>query len=564
MFKSLRHKLLATVILITAICTITFMGVSYYEIQKAAINQMKNDGTTLISTVSREINKYKLQDSDSIYKVFSEVKKQSKDNISYISLVDTNLKMMISDEKNSLEGESVDTEASATESSSITSGDKNNITGAMEQGKVSGFIFKSPKGEQVYNISTPFYDGDKAVGTINIGISLQSMNNVIKSSVIQSLVLSLFVSILAVIIGLIISKSITGPITSMVGSLEEFSKGDFTISLEEKGKDEIGKLSRAINSSILILRSTIGGIKQVVLELNSVSSELISFGEVAATSTKDTSSSASDVFKAITEQNTHINEIYSKLESFGYTLDNVSLKVQSATLSSEKIKENADVGAEKLKILVESIDDVRRSYTNTNKEIEILSKDVYKIVDITGIINSVAEQTNLLALNAGIEAARAGEAGRGFSVVAEEIRKLAEQVMEASKDINKVINSVSENVTKVFESSTFITNKMGRQLSTIDETVNSFKIIMSEVNTTLPQVENACASIKDIVLEKEIIVEGVHSLKAISESVNSYAQSIHSASEEQAGNVNQLLDSAEGIGTAAEKLAGDVNRFKVG
>lgn len=563
MFKSLKLKLLLTVIFLTSICTLTFMWVSYYEVQKAAISQMKNDGETLISTVSREIARNKMNNLDDIHNLFSEVKKESNGNISYISLVDTNLKMMASDEKNIAQDSSADAITSATESNSITASDKNSISGVIKDGKTTGFIFNSPSGEQVYNISTPFYEGDKMVGTINMGISLQSMNKVIQSNFIQSLVVSVFVSIIAIVIGLIISGTITKPIKRIVGKLDKFSNGDFTINFEGKGKDEIARLTIALNNSVKVLKSTIGGIKQVVTELNTISSQLIGFGEVAATSTKNASNAVGDVFGAVSDENTQISEIFQKLEGFGSTLDAISIKVQSATLSSEKIKENADIGAEKLNVLVQSIDDVRNSFISTNEEINILNKDVIKIVSITEVINNVAEQTNLLALNAGIEAARAGEAGKGFTVVADEIRKLAEQVLVASKNINKIVNDVTKNVDRVSGSSSFISEKMDRQLNIINETVASFKIIMNEVNNTLPQIENVCKSIKNTVLEKETIINDVQAVTAITERVNISAKSISSVSEEQLTNVGQLLSSAEAISVTAERLAGDIEKFKI-
>ncbi|MFL0246554.1 methyl-accepting chemotaxis protein [Candidatus Clostridium stratigraminis] len=563
MFKSLKQKLLVTFIILTSICTLTFMGVSYYDVQKAAISQMKNDGNTLISTINREITRYKIDNLDDIHNLFSEVKKESDGSISYISLVDTNMQMLASDEKSDTKDTKTDTVSSATENNSISTTDKNSINGVTKNGETTGFIFKSPSGEQVYNIATPFYEGDKLVGTINIGISLQSMNKVIQNTFLQSLLISILVLILAILLGLIISGSITKPISKIVKKLDKFSNGDFTINFDSKGRDEVAKLGSALNNSIKILKNTISGIKQVVTELNKISSQLMAFGEVASTSTKDASNSVEDVFNSVSEQNIHITDIFHKLEVFGATLDNVSNKVENATSSSERIKENADVGSEKIKVLVHSIEDVRNSFIETNKEINTLSLDVIKIVNITDVINNVAKQTNLLALNAGIEAARAGEAGRGFTVVAEEIKKLAEQVLEASKDINDIVNEVSRNVEDVSGSSDFISEKMDKQLTIIDETVASFNVIMKEVNNTLPQIENVCTSIKNSVLEKERIFYDVQSVTAINDQVNTSAKSISSISEQQLKNVKQLLNSAEAISFTAERLAEDVEEFKI-
>jgi methyl-accepting chemotaxis protein len=285
-------------------------------------------------------------------------------------------------------------------------------------------MLKSSSGEKVYNVSTPFYEGTKAIGTINIGVSLESMIKVIQNNFIQSLFISLIILLAAVLVGIVISNTISKPLSVIVEELDLFAQGDFTVNFKGKGIYEVKRLTDGLNSSINILKLTIRDIKNVVVQLNGISQNLLSFGEIASTSTKDVSESVGDVFKGTFQQNENISEIVKRLELFGDTLDNVNVKIENVAESSSKIKENADIGAEKLKVLVESIEDVRNSFKIANKDIEILNSDVSKIGDITNVINGVAEETNLLALNAAIEAARAGESGRGFAVVADEIRKI--------------------------------------------------------------------------------------------------------------------------------------------
>ena len=123
---------------------------------------MKNDGSTLIANVSREITQYKVSDIGKIRSVFEKVTKESKGNITYVSIADTNMKVSISSD----------------------------ISNVITEEKTSGFIFKTASGQKVYNVSTPFYEESKLVGTINIGISLENMYKLIGKGLMETLLLS--------------------------------------------------------------------------------------------------------------------------------------------------------------------------------------------------------------------------------------------------------------------------------------------------------------------------------------------------------------------------------------
>jgi methyl-accepting chemotaxis protein len=564
MFKSLRIKLLAMIILITSICTLTFMGISYYEVQNAATSQMKNDGTTLISVVGRDIKGYKLDKLNEIQSVFNEVKTQSNNNISYISIVDKDSKMVVSD-KEQKTSTSVNAVSSATETGTTTTATKESTSAkeAVNVTETKGLILTTASGEKVYNVSTPFYQDGNVVGTINIGISLSNMNKLIKYDFIQALLIGLLIAFIAIVIGTLLSRTIANPIKGIVDRLDEFSEGDFTINFESKGRDEIFKLTSGLNSSISGLKGTISGIKQVVIELNGISEQLLTLGDGTALSTKEVSESVTDVFKSISEQNSNINIIAVKLNEFGQTLDNINLKVDNVNESSLKIKDNADIGADKLKELVKTIEEIRGSFEEANTEIGILNTDVAKIEDITGVINNVAKQTSLLALNAGIEAARAGEAGKGFSVVADEIKKLAEQVMLSSKNINNIISIVANSVNEVSKTSATISEKMNKQLNVVEQTVSSFQVILKEVDINIPEMQSICSSLRNTVEEKESIIKKFVAVTDGSKQISDSAGVISQEVEQQLNNIEQLSSSSQTVHAVSEELAKDIRRFKI-
>lgn len=201
---------------------------------------MKNDGSTLIATVSREIKDYKLSESNKIRDIFDKVASESKGNITYVSLADTNMNVLISSDKSTETKKNAGTSGSNTGNGGVdvsTSATKqDDISNVIKDEKTSGFIFQAA-GQKVYNVSTPFYEGSKLVGTVNIGISLQSMDKLITRGLMETLVISLLLQIIAIIFGLIISNNLTKPLNKIVVKLDDFSQGDFTVEFNSKGND---------------------------------------------------------------------------------------------------------------------------------------------------------------------------------------------------------------------------------------------------------------------------------------------------------------------------------------
>lgn len=559
MFRSLTSKILGSMILLTSICTLSFTLLSYFQLQQSVTNQMKNDGSALITSINREVNRFRLSDLDQMYSILQQVKKESSGNLVYVSITDNNSKIIVSDSNKPETAQNNATGSVDAVSSATTMNETVKIDGGTQ---TKGSFFNTPSGEKVYNLSMPFYYDSKQFGTLNIGISLRGMYTEIWNSMLKILAIALFIQLLTIFIGILISRGVTKPIKGIVEKLGDFSKGDFTVEFENKGRDEIRKLTDSLNSSVVLLKQTIESVKSVSTQLYDISTCLSESGGEVAANSETVSNKINEVSVSVTKQSDSIIHIEQIFNSFNKTLDKIFSDMQEVLVHNEKIKGSAAEGRKSLGSLINSTEDIRSSFNSNAEKISSLNGDVTKVNAITEVINSVAVQTNLLALNAAIEAARAGDAGKGFSVVAEEIRKLSNQVMESSNSINELIQTITAGVREVADTTVILHGKMDDQITITDETVNSFKNIQDEMHETVLQVQNVSGALKGILVEKDKILGKVVDMSASSQQVSAVADEIFTCVEEQSEKVLSFAKTAKDLHDMAERLKKDVGQFK--
>jgi len=208
-----------------------------------------------------------------------------------------------------------------------------------------------------------------------------------------------------------------------------------------------------------------------------------------------------------------------------------------------------------------SVINVSNSFKEFYSKVISLGKDINEINEITSLINSIAEQTNLLSLNAAIEAARAGESGRGFSVVADEIRKLAEKSKESSENISKLVSVISNNADVIVKESATMDDEMRNQGEIIDNSIISFNKIIQAVDEVIPKIETVKSSADNIENDKNGILNRISGLSSISIEVSASAEEISASSEEVNASTEEIASSAQILSNMTNEMIGEVNKF---
>lgn len=367
-----------------------------------------------------------------------------------------------------------------------------------------------------------------ALNTNDAKQTSESNSTAAHSAIMFTMVLALFGILLAIGLGIWISRMITNPLKRSLVFAQAVAGGDLTHRLNMCRKDEIGALSKALDDMVEELRDVIGKITTASDTVASASAQLSASSEQIATGTEEVAAQAGTVATAGEEMAATSMEI----------AQNCSMAAESSKLANDSAITGAAIVHETITLMNRIADRVKDSA----KTVESLGSRSDQIGEIVGTIEDIADQTNLLALNAAIEAARAGEQGRGFAVVADEVRALAERTTQATKEIGQMIKTIQNETKgavdimvageKEVENGTAEAAKSGDALQDILDQINAVTMQVSQMATA---AEQQTATTTEISSNMQQITDVIHDAAK--------------GAEESASAANQLAKMAEELQT---------------
>ncbi|WP_291560364.1 MULTISPECIES: methyl-accepting chemotaxis protein [unclassified Clostridium] len=378
------------------------------------------------------------------------------------------------------------------------------------------------------------------------------------------------ISIVAVLISLmfvlLLTKSIKKSVSTTVSHLEVLASGDFTEEVSKKllnSGDEFTNIGKAIERMQVSMSEAISTVQNNAYTIDENAESLSSLSTEMSSSIDNVAISVQDVAKGMETQSGDLVYIVSILNDFNIQLDNVLESVKVIENGTSEIHIKANDSNKDMSSVINSVDTVTDSFSELVEKIQNVEGNINKINEITTLIKGISDQTNLLALNAAIEAARAGEAGRGFSVVADEIRKLAEQSKHSTENIVKLISTISQDTEKMVETTDMVNNQLLTQKSSITTAIESFGEITKAVNDINPKIEEATKIATDINNRKNDIIEKVEATSSVAEEVSASSEEIAATSEEVSASTQEVSALAQELSNMTNSMKKLVELFKV-
>lgn len=367
---------------------------------------------------------------------------------------------------------------------------------------------------------------------------------------------------LAAVTALIIT--IVRPVSSLTKAANRIADGDLTIQMKSGWiKDELHDLVTAFMKMASNLRNLIGQVNEATMEMVSSSEEISASTEEVSKVSEQISQTITDLASGASDQaissergNFKLKQIIEKLRSVVGDLE------KSETLAAVS-KEKVAAGEKSVAYQAKKIDENKEASVTISKAVDELSNKSEEISQILEVIRGISDQTNLLALNAAIEAARAGENGKGFAVVSDEIRKLAEQSGISVKKIDTIIKEVQASVKVTVQEVGKTEILMEKQANAMNDTVRAFRDISAatmEISENIQQVYNSANVLSEDVTDVE---SEIGNLASVAQQTAASTQEVSASTQEQASVVHQVAESAESLAALAEKLQSSVMIFQI-
>ena len=378
-----------------------------------------------------------------------------------------------------------------------------------------------------------------------------------------TILLVFIAAMVAAATGLFIAIGTDRIIKGIVNITGHAASGDLTVRPKSGRRDELGLLAESITAMISNMKLLIEDAAEISMAvlITAVTEEELS--RKVLLSANEISKSVEEISRGASEQASEAELGSSVMDELAEKINNVTEDLKDVETFSRNTMEFTIKGLRSAENLGRKADETAETVGVILDDIRVLQEKSGSIGKITGAITNIADQTNLLALNAAIEAARAGESGKGFAVVAEEVRRLAEQSISATREITSIIMDIRNQTTQAASRIVSTDNILESQNRAVNETINEFNEISRSMKMLIEKLDKIMSGIYEVKNNKEQTVAAIRNISAVTSETAASTQELMSSMEEQIACIEELASCSEKMGMTSESLSDAIRKFKI-
>ncbi|WP_299513811.1 methyl-accepting chemotaxis protein [uncultured Rummeliibacillus sp.] len=407
---------------------------------------------------------------------------------------------------------------------------------------------------------------DKVVDyqTEQIKIGQQDAEVKIHKGITFMITIALIALLVAIVCALYITRNIAKPVNALKEAASTIAQGDLTEpDIIVNSKDEIHSLAESFNTMKKSLQSLIANVMSNVEQTTAAAEELTASTDEVATASQDVAKQLEMITEGAHSAAETGKESAVAVEETASSVQMIASSTQEVHGGAIEAQTVAKQGHQTLRTTFKQLKVIQESSTDTKEKIRKLSQQSEKIGNITKVITAITDQTNLLALNAAIEAARAGEHGKGFAVVADEVRKLAEESKKSAEQIVRLTDIIQKDTVDVEQAVELTVSNVNDGVDLIHEAQQSFNAILTSVDTMAQKVEQVSAATQEVSAASEEVAASVQEMAQAADMAASSTETVAAATEEQAATIGEINSVAKSLTSNAIQLQEQVQKFKI-
>ena len=386
--------------------------------------------------------------------------------------------------------------------------------------------------------------------------------SVYESVITTTIIVAVIVLLLTCVCGFLLLRTISSSVDMMLTNLRKIAQGDLRIHLSTDSGDEFAQMADETNKMLENIRNMAKTIQKTAESVADASGTLTNTAEQSAHATQSVAQSITEVAEASHGQMDSVAEAKHQVHAFTRGLSDAASAIENVADDIEHTSQKAEEGNQLVVATVDQMNAIADTVVSSSEVVAKLGERSKEIGNIVEVISGISGQTNLLALNAAIEAARAGEHGHGFAVVAEEVRKLAEESQNASKQIGDLIRAIQEETEEAVTAMETGRTEAEKGRENVAATGEGFSEILAMIRRIQENAGSIKATMDDLGQRATKVDAATGEIHDAASKVASESQTVSAATEEQAAGMEEIAASSRGLSDMAHELNAAAAKFK--